>query len=177
VLVGAADVRRPPARQLASDVTDTYADLQTRLEDQRPDPTGASTPPIPTTTMPTIYCWRNLSDQDHTDLWRHLADWVGWLRGRYPLARKLPACWAKHPEVVEELTALWWAWRAAYETPAASATAPIDWHDHWLPGVLNRLEHGPLALPCRTDHEDRPTSAYASPQNDDHLSRRLGTFT
>jgi hypothetical protein len=140
--------------QLASETTDTYADLLARLEDRERQSTE--------TPVPTTYCWRNLSSEEQTELWQQLSDWVNWLRGRYPLARTLPACWADHPEVVEELTALWLAWRAAYEASDAIPTAPVDWHDRWLPGLLIRLARGPLALPCRPDHEERPASAYAT---------------
>ena len=41
-------------------------------------------------------------------------------------------------------------------------TAPtVMRHDRWLPGVLHRLEHGPLALNCSAEHASRPSSAYA----------------
>ena len=49
-----------------------------------------------------------------------LRAWVAWIRHRYPLAKRVPACWAEHPEVVEELTALWLAWQQAYEDRRAS---------------------------------------------------------
>ena len=140
--------------QLANETTDSYADVLMRLDDLGRKP--SSTP------MPTAWCWRTLGPQGQEELWRQLTEWVTWLRSRYPLARKIPACWARHPEAVEELTALWLAWYAAYQAVDAPPTAPVDWHDRWLPGLLHRLEHGPFALPCRDRHEDRPASAYGN---------------
>ena len=107
------------------------------------------------------WCWRDLGPLGQQELWRELSTWVGWIRARYPLARKIPECWHEHPEVVEELTALWLAWQAAYTEPDPPLTAASDWHDRWLPGVLYRLEHGSFALGCANGHTPRPVSAYA----------------
>src|SRR5690349_12795256 len=90
--------------QLASEVTDTYADLTAKLDELERGPSGGA--------VPTAWCWRTLGEEGQTELWRQLTEWVVWLRGRYPLARKIPGCWADHPELVEELTALWLAWHA-----------------------------------------------------------------
>lgn len=87
---------------------------------------------------------------------------MGWLRGRYPLANKIPPCWSEHPEIVEELTALWLAWEQAYRQRDAPLTAAADWHDRWLPGVLHRLEHGPFSLDCVRGHQPRPDTSYGS---------------
>jgi hypothetical protein len=92
-----------------------------------------------------------------------LDSWTGWLRHRYPLARRIPDCWAHHPELVEELTALWLAWQGAYQQPDAPLTAAADWHDRWLPGLLHRLEHGPFALDCSEAHAPRPAIVYSEP--------------
>jgi hypothetical protein len=78
----------------------------------------------------------------------------------FGLARKLPNCWAEHPELVEELTALWLAWQAAYQDRDATLTAAADRHDRWLPGVLHRLERGPFAIDSAVKHSLRPASAY-----------------
>ena len=112
--------------------------------------------------MTAAWCWRDLGEHGREELWNQLTDWVDYLRSRYPLARKIPACWAEHPELVEELTALWLAWQGAYQDRDAPLTAPVDWHDRWLPGVLHRLEHGPFATDCSTRHQPRPDSAYAT---------------
>jgi len=143
----------------AHEATDSLAGLVSRLEDVESRAVGAGR-------APTSWCWRTIGPHGAEELWRQLTDWVSWIRGRYPLARKIPPCWAEHPETVEELSALYLAWQHAYEDPDAALTAAADWHDRWLPGVLYRLEHGPFALDCANEHRPRPSTAYAVPDRD-----------
>lgn len=143
--------------ELASVATDTTADLLSRLS-ELDDATGSGR-------APTAWCWRDIGANAEEQLWHELGAWVGWIRARYPLARKVPECWDKHPEIVEELTALWLAWQYAYEERDAPLTAAADWHDRWLPGVLHRLEHGVMAVDCTNDHHARPKTAYARTLN------------
>lgn len=77
------------------------------------------------------------------------------------LARRIPGCWAQHPEIVEEPTALWLDWQGACHQPDATLTAAVDWHDRWLSGLLHRLEHGPFALDCSEAHTARSEASYA----------------
>jgi hypothetical protein len=140
--------------QLANEAADTVAGLLTRLEDLESRPGAAAA-------SPAAWCWRDLGPHAKTELMDQLETWTAWLRHRYPLARRLPGCWARHPEVVEDLTALWLAWEGAYQQPDAPLTAAADWHDRWLPGVLHRLEHGPFALDCADTHSPRPETSYA----------------
>jgi len=144
---------------LAHEATDTVAGLVSRLEDVESRAVSAGR-------TPTSWCWRTIGPHGAEELWHQLTDWVAWIRNRYPLARKIPPCWAEHPELVEELTALWLAWQHAYEDTDAPLTAAADWHDRWLPGVLYRLEHGPFALDCTNEHKTRPGAAYADPEHD-----------
>ncbi len=141
--------------ELARETDETVANLLLRLEalEQIADDPGRRSP--------SSWSWRYVGPNAAATLHAELADWVDWIRSRYPLARRVPACWADHPEILEELTALWIAWQAAYTEPEPMLTAAADWHDRWLPGVLHRLQHGPFALDCTDDHHPRPPSAYA----------------
>jgi len=139
--------------ELASSTTDIAADLVSRLQELADRESERTTV--------RSWCWRDVGPKAEEELWSQLRDWVDWLRSRYPLAKKIPACWSEHPEIVEELTALWLAWQHAYTDPDAPLTAAADWHDRWLPGLLHRLEHGPLCLNCSAEHASRPSSAYA----------------
>lgn len=139
--------------RLASEVADTYADLISRFEDVASGRMAGSTP----------WSWRTIGPNARDELTGELRRWVQWIRQRYPLAKRIPRCWEDHTEVVEELTALWLAWQAAYEARDAPLTAAADWHDRWLPGLLHRLEHGPFALDCSDAHHSRPASCYALP--------------
>jgi hypothetical protein len=64
------------------------------------------------------------------------------------------------PEGVEGLTALWLAWQAAYVERDTLLTTAAEWHDHWLPGVIHRLEPGPFGLDCGACHKPRPETLY-----------------
>ena len=143
--------------QFASEMTDTITEVVARVESIE----ESSTEPSPAPGVVRSWCWRYLGPQGSEALWRELTDWVAWIRHRYPLARRVPPCWAEHSEIVEELTALWLAWQAAYTERDAPLTAAIDWHDRWLPGFLYRVEHGALAIDCAASHRPRPDSAYA----------------
>jgi hypothetical protein len=147
--------------QLATQTADTIADLCTRLQTIDDEQDTGRQRPFPGPQV--AWCWRNIGPRAADTLWTELSAWTVWLRGRYPLARRIPACWPEHPEVVEELTALWLAWQAAYTDRDAPLTAAADWHDRWLPGLLHRFDHGPFALDCTTTHHPRPPSAYADP--------------
>lgn len=116
----------------------------------------------------TGWTWSALGPLSAETLWQRLSRWVGWLRGRYPIAEQLPRCWWRHPEIVEELTALHLAWSAAYADPAASLTAPVEWHQHYLPGFLARVRA--WGVHCTDDHRARPESLYATESADDRLA-------
>ncbi|MCW2855514.1 MAG: hypothetical protein JWR52_1129 [Marmoricola sp.] len=140
--------------RLASEVTDAYTDVIARLDDPH-DPSG-------TTRAPAAWSWRTIGPHAADQLWAQLRGWVDWLRARYPLAKRIPRWWDEHPEFVEELTALWLAWQFAYEQSDPPMTAAADWHDRWLPGLLDRLEHGAFATNCSTEHHPRPPGCYST---------------
>jgi hypothetical protein len=111
--------------------------------------------------------WHQLNPYETERTWRALAEWVGWLRGRYPLAHQVPLCWWRHPELVEELTALWLAWREAYVEKGASLTGGADWHGRWLPEFLRRIGAGGWNLACEANHRPLVDSLYDARQVDD----------
>jgi hypothetical protein len=139
--------------ELASDTTDLAADVLARLDELGTRDTANYSP--------RAWTWKDIGPEAEKELWAQLSPWVAWLRSRYPLAQRIPGCWDKHPEIVEELTALWLAWQAAYTDPNASLTAAADWHDRWLPELLHRLQHGPHAIDCSETHRERPARSYA----------------
>jgi hypothetical protein len=76
-----------------------------------------------------------------TELLEDLTSWLSDVYMRYPDAvRSLPECWLWHPEVVEELLWLMYAWHAAYRDERASVQAAGDWHDRYRPGVVRRVQ-------------------------------------
>ncbi len=118
------------------------------------------------TDITTWWNWQAQGGARAEALWAQLSSWVAWLRSRYPLAKQVPGCWWRHPELVEELTALHLAWRAAYTDAQAPLTGPVDWHDRWLPGAVHRLTHTWHACPDG-EHRQRTPGVYADQAVDD----------
>lgn len=97
--------------------------------------------------------------EERTEALRDLGAWVEEvLRLRHPeLYRGLAPCWYRHPEVLDELTALRRAWFGAYRDSMASATAAIEWHDRWLPACLGRCKAAIKSRGCdKNVHDDQP---------------------
>jgi hypothetical protein len=73
-----------------------------------------------------------------------LADLTGWMGEvflRYGDAvAALSECWMWHPEVVEELLWLMYAWLGAYRDEDATVARAGDWHDRYRPGVVKRIK-------------------------------------
>jgi hypothetical protein len=113
------------------------------------------------------FMWADLPPRVAAREWRKLGHWVGWLRGRYPLARQVPVCWWRHPELVEEVTALWFAWREAYTEKSAPLTAAADWHGRWLPELLRRIGAGGWNVACEAEHKERVVGLYDAHGVDD----------
>jgi hypothetical protein len=68
---------------------------------------------------------------------------------RYWLQRHIPPCWWRHGAHVEELSALFIAWRGVMEIPDRPNSWTI-WHEE-LTGLLNRL-HDHWNTGCTPDH-------------------------
>ncbi len=64
--------------------------------------------------------------------------------------QKLRPCWALHPDVLDDLTALYVAWHDAYRDPQAHRTAAITYRDRWQPSTLHRV--GDSLRSCSSGH-------------------------
>jgi hypothetical protein len=110
--------------------------------------------------------WPDLpAGQQRTAALRLLGAWVDdVLHGHHPelFHDSLQACWYRHADVLDELTALRAAWYAAYRGKAAPATAAIEWHDRWLPGCMARCKAAIRARPCDQDGHRSPPGTGAS---------------
>ncbi|GAA5026133.1 hypothetical protein [Actinopolymorpha pittospori] len=101
-------------------------------------------------------------------LLEELLEWLERVYLRYAdAAATLPECWLWHPDVIEELLWLSYAWRLAYEDPESSASLPGDWHDRQRPGVVRRIKAvaGACSLenhqPGGEHHHPAPTAPLA----------------
>jgi hypothetical protein len=87
--------------------------------------------------------WWLVGETEGRTMFAELAEWVeAFLRRQYPgPTRRLPSCWAKHPDAIWELSTLRAEWERIYADPDnRDLQGALAWHDRWLPGVLSRLE-------------------------------------
>lgn len=104
--------------------------------------------------VPRPVAWAHLNAATATAAWSELDAWVRWLARRYSLDhRDVPPCWFAHSHLVEELSALRTAHRASFD-PAASAMAPVEWHQV-LAAARTRLQLWSSRTGCRQG-EHRP---------------------
>jgi hypothetical protein len=112
--------------------------------------------------------WHAMTPTDRKAAWVELVEWVVWLYDRYELGveHRIPACWAEHPGLIEELWALK-AWREQiYDAEQPSAQAARYWHAE-LRQVLQAAT-GFYAKGCRSGHKTPTALAVA----DEALQRR-----
>ncbi|MEE4546251.1 hypothetical protein V2S66_30335 [Streptomyces sp. V4-01] len=95
-----------------------------------------------------------------------VAEWLGWLHTRYPLADDLPACWWRHPAAVDTVTALHNAWSAAYEGAGADGRAQLEWQTRWLPAALTAVRAWLPASCFQGAHSDDPAARYGRAVDD-----------
>jgi hypothetical protein len=98
--------------------------------------------------------WADLDRDAAAQVWAWLIDWVSWAIDRYQLVEEIPACWYRHPPLIEELTGLAAAWHTAYDD-AAPADGPLLWHERFVRARL-RLHAWDDYTRCRNGtHTDR----------------------
>lgn len=122
------------------------------------------------------WCWRHLTPEQARALADEVRDWVDWLRDRYLLevgARVRP-CWYRHPAALDDLTALYVAWRAAYTSvPVPPSDALINWHDRWLEPCVARVAK--YTAKCVPEH--KPPVSAVTPTDLEDFERWLAEET
>lgn len=105
--------------------------------------------------------WQTLTVAEAKVQWRALDAFVDWLRTRYGLPPTVvPPLWHRHPELVEELSALH-THRLECYAPGSSGSGPITWHADFA-DARDRLREWVATSGTRLDR-DRPTRATAWP--------------
>lgn len=99
--------------------------------------------------------WELLTAEQADIEWAHLNRWVNWLRRTYGLpASVVPPLWHRHPELVEELSALR-THRIALFDPNGASVGPLRWHQDF---ALARARLRDWVAAAGTHlHHDRPT--------------------
>jgi hypothetical protein len=114
--------------------------------------------------------WRDLTIDDAAEQWGRLVDWVNWLRDRYNLQERVPACWYAHGPLIEELSARRGLWKAAFLDKDATAGTAIAFHD-----ALDRILHGIQRWDhsgCR-DGQHRPEAGASDTTDESHRERAI----
>ncbi|MEU3650983.1 hypothetical protein AB0E59_47040 [Lentzea sp. NPDC034063] len=90
---------------------------------------------------PNRWAWGFLARDEAAQLWSELRWFVDYLIARYPLSSdmRIPPCWYCHTVAVDELTALYAAWRHAYCSGDQPSDEMIAWRNRWLWPTLQNL--------------------------------------
>lgn len=123
-----------------------------------------------------VWSWADMDADARREALAELAGWVqDVLVSRYQLdERRLPRCWYRHPEAVEELSWLYADWARVFRGGrGASTSAAGEWHDRWLPGVLDRL--GRSLAACAAGREHREYSLPLRPAVDPGFDAYIAT--
>ncbi|RGD55423.1 hypothetical protein DR950_41920 [Kitasatospora xanthocidica] len=86
--------------------------------------------------------WVEMTEEEAGDAWATLLAWRRTvLKVRWPSVywATTTRCWYLHPEVVEELSALYLAWKHTYTAPEATPMRAAEFLERWLPGALRRI--------------------------------------
>lgn len=101
---------------------------------------------------PRPWCWPRMTHAEKADRLAELGDWVHDVLFAWPAAQRvIPRCWSRHWDVIEELSALYCAWRAAYLWEERTDHHACEYLDRWLPGALDRL--AVRLRPCAESHQ------------------------
>lgn len=117
---------------------------------------------------PSRWCLKELPRTKAAEAqWDEFTEWVDWLTGHYPQGfRDMPPCWYLHTDAVEELAALWQAWRYAYYGDDDPRESAMVWHERWLPGVCRRLVgKGGVLAPCTAARKHHPPNLTGAVRN------------
>jgi len=95
--------------------------------------------------------WRTLAPGEAARVWEALREWVEWFTVRYDIPlTTVPACWYRHGQLVEELSALHTLHQVSFD-PADTGYGPIGFHERLTP-ALTRLARAGSG--CATSHID-----------------------
>lgn len=161
-LVKAFTIERETAEEERNANANAFLAIQKALAPAPDAPVGETKGAVPWT------------DRATAQQWHDLAEWIDWLTHTYEMRAgfEIYPCWPAHPGIVEELAALWDAWRDAAGRAPVDGSPPGDndalafWHDRYLAPVLHRLHALYAFHACRHQHE---SAAAAKPTDRDLL--------
>lgn len=126
--------------------------------------------------------WQKLDEASEKALWKELGDFVLWLNNRLlrhipNTVEMIPDCWYRHPDGVEQLTALMVAHKAAYLAKSEKASFElVNWFDRALWPTLRSFEDKGTFTRCLTeDHQDSVSEEYTHDSGFADFFTGLGT--
>jgi hypothetical protein len=114
--------------------------------------------------------WRDLTVDDAIEQWGRLVPWVDWIRDRYSLQERIPACWYAHGPLIEELSSLHGLWVGAFLDKNAPASAALTFHDA-LDRIVLRIQRWDRSG-CR-DGQHRAEQAARDTTDESHRERAI----
>lgn len=114
--------------------------------------------------------WHDMTSDEAAEQWATLVLWTGWLRERYGLHERIPACWYAHGCLLEELSALRSVWVAAYQDKEARPGDGVAFHDA-LDRVVHRISRWDRSG-CG-DGVHRPETVAADTTDESHRERAI----
>lgn len=118
---------------------------------------------------PSRWAWQFLTAEDSEQLWREVRWFVDQFVARYPLANEvaLPPCWYRHALALDELTAVYAAWREAFCGTSRPTSSLAAWWDRWLWPCLLRLSAYADWRECKQSRKHVEPAARQEPTDDD----------
>ncbi|WP_417235515.1 hypothetical protein [Arthrobacter sp.] len=108
------------------------------------------------------WLWDALTPERQRELWVELDGFVSWLQNRilcHHMSKDnwISPCWYRHPDAVEQLTALMVAHKASYHPKAAQAThGLVDWFQRCLWPTMDTLKQRMTFKACLGKGEHEP---------------------
>ncbi|MFK4299158.1 hypothetical protein ABH924_004339 [Arthrobacter sp. GAS37] len=133
----------------------------------------------PKASEPDEWNTKHLAGEATGELLDKVREWVDWYNGRYGTAEiiRIRPCWYMHPPVVEEITALWVAWRAAYYGHNKPDTAPTYWHSAYLWPTIKRIHSEPWGMKDCTPAHKHPRPVHSSSTDSGYPALRVALST
>jgi Domain of unknown function (DUF4913) len=103
---------------------------------------------------PTLIQWMDITGEERLAAWDGLVSFVEKIVVHYELQWTIRPCWWQHTDAIEELTALWHSYQAAYADPS-NLEGAMTWRDAFSRGK-ERLKD--FFLSCRDGHIDMAVS-------------------
>lgn len=124
---------------------------------------------------PARWVWAAMDPPERRARMRELAEWVEWLISSHGLHNTVPACWYRHPPVIEHLTALYAGWIRTYCVDERDSAGRDLGEAEWLATLHNFTPYLNVPACLSGGHQELPARRPASAEASDELAVFLWT--